>query len=71
MYCTRLTGNAGCKKSPSGHHCTTLSGNMFATKARTGKKLVKQQYFLHMSPQYGELSLLAAEIVSLVWGTSC
>ena len=30
------------------------------------KKLVKQHYLLHMCPQYGEL---AAEIVSLVWGT--
>ena len=35
------------------------------------KKLVKQQYLLYMSPQYGELGLLAAEIVSLVWGTPC
>ena len=34
-----------------------------------GKKLVKQQYLLHMSLQYGELSILEAEIVSLVWGT--
>jgi len=34
-----------------------------------GKKFVKQQYLLRMSPQYGELGLLAAEIVSLVWGT--
>jgi len=46
------------KTSPSGHHPTTLSGYMFTTKAcidnRT-KKLVKQQYLLHMSPQYGEL----------------
>jgi len=33
------------------------------------KKLVKQQYLLHMSPQYGELGVLTAEIVSLVWGT--
>ena len=33
------------------------------------KKLVKQQYLLYMSPQYGELGPLAAEIVSLVWGT--
>jgi len=32
--CTRLAGNAGCKKSPSAHHCTTLSGYIFATKAR-------------------------------------
>jgi len=33
-----------------------------------GKKLVKQQYLLHMSPQYVELRpTIAAEIVSLVW----
>jgi len=46
------------QKSPSGHHRTTLSGYIFATKARIDiprKKLVKQQYLLHMSPQYGEL----------------
>jgi len=30
------------------------------------KKLVKQQYLLQMSPQYGEL---AAEIDPIVWGT--
>ena len=45
------------KKSPSGHHRTTLSGYIFATKARINnrKKLVKQQYLLHMFPEYGEL----------------
>ena len=45
------------QKSPSGHHRTTLSGYIFATKARIDnrKKLVKQRYVLHMSPQYGEL----------------
>jgi len=45
------------KKSPSAHHRTTLSGYIFATKARTknGKKLVKQQYVLHTSSQYGDL----------------
>jgi len=49
-----------------------LSGFIFPTKALIdiGKKLVKQQYLLHMSPQYGELQpTTAAEIVSLVWGT--
>jgi len=59
-------------KSPSGHHRTTLSGYTFATKARIDnqKKFVKQQYVLHMHPQYGELRpTIAAEIVSLVWGT--
>ena len=62
-------------KSPSGHHRTILSGYIFATKARIDnrkKKLVKQQYFLHMSSQYGEpvnFGPLAAEIDSLVWDT--
>jgi len=34
------------------------TGYIFATKARIDnrkKKLVKQQYLLHISPQYGEL----------------
>jgi len=45
------------KKLPSGCHRTTLLGYIFATKARidNGKKLVKQQYLLHMFSQYGEL----------------
>jgi len=43
-------------KLPSGHHRKTLSGYVFATKAnRQLEKLVKQQYLLQMSPQYGEL----------------
>jgi len=38
------------KKSPSGHHHTTLLGYIFATKALNDnrKKLVKQQYLPHM-----------------------
>ena len=46
------------QKSLSGHHRTTLSGYIFATKRHVstiGKKLVKQQCAVHMSPQYGEL----------------
>jgi len=46
------------KKSPSMYHPTTLSGYIFATKAcidNPKKNLLKQQYLLHMSPQYGEL----------------
>ena len=31
--CMQLAGNAGPKISPSGHHRTTLSGYIFATKA--------------------------------------
>jgi len=57
MRCTRLAANTGRKKSPFRHHRTTLSGHIFATKAfiDNRKKLVKQQYVLHMSPQYGRL----------------
>jgi len=70
MCCARLAGNAGRKNSPSGHQRTTLSGYIFATKARIdNRKNVKQQYLLQMPSQYGELGPLAAEIVSLVWGT--
>jgi len=45
------------QKSPSGHHSTTSSGYIFATKALIDnrKKIVKQQYLLHTSPQYGNL----------------
>ena len=36
---------------------TTLSGHIFATKAciDNRKKIIKQQYLLHIYPQYGEL----------------
>jgi len=45
------------KNLPSRHHRTTLSGYIFETKARIDnrKTIVKQQYLLHVSPQYGEL----------------
>jgi len=33
MCCPQLAGNTGRKKSPSGHHHTTLLGYIFATKA--------------------------------------
>jgi len=58
----RLAGNAGPQNSPSGHHRTAFSGYIFAIKAHIDsrkksslKKLVKQQYLLHMSSKYGEL----------------
>jgi len=74
MCCTRLAENTGrknyAKKSLSAHHRTTLSGYIFGTKAfiDNRKKLVKQQYLLHMSSQYGE-GLLTAEIGSGFWDT--
>jgi len=36
---------------------------------RQSKKLVKQQYLLHVSPQYGERRPLTAEILLGVSGT--
>ena len=55
MYCTRLAGNAGRKKSPSQHHRTTFSGHIFANHVLTIGKLVKQQYLVHVYSKYGEL----------------
>jgi len=60
------------KQSPSGHHRTTLSGYILATKARIDnrKKIVKQQYLLHMSPNnIVNFGPLTAEIGPVVWGT--
>ena len=62
----RLAENTGRKKVTKNRHLGTivqlywaisLSGYIFATKADIDnwKKLVKQQYLLHMSPQYGEI----------------
>jgi len=59
MCCTRLAGNTGRKKSPSGHHRTTLSSYIVATKARIDnrkKKLAEQPAISPPdAPQYGEL----------------
>ena len=60
------------QKSPSGHHRTTLSGYIFATKAcidNRKKNLLSSNIFstcLHNMVNFGPL---AAENVSLVWGT--
>jgi len=45
------------QNSPSAHHRTTLTGCIFATKARIDnrKKTFKLQYLLHTNSQYGEL----------------
>ena len=56
------------QKSPSGHHRTTLSDYSFATKARIDnrkKNLLSTQCPYNMV----NFGLLAAEVVSLVWGT--
>jgi len=72
MCYTWLAENTGRKKSPSGHHPTTLSGYIFATEARISnrkKNLLSSNISstcLHNMVNFG---LLAAEIVSGVLGT--
>ena len=72
MRCTRLAANTGRKKSPSRHHRTNLSGHIFVTKAcvdNRKKNLLSSNIsatFPHNMMNFGPL---AAEIVSLVWGT--
>jgi len=64
----QLAENAGCKKSPSAHR--TMSSQL-RHASTIGKKLVKQQYLLQTSSQYGELrnfGLPAAEMGPVVWG---
>ena len=62
-------------QDPKNRHLGTFPqlGRAISSRQRhistIGNKLVKQQYLLHMCLQYGELGLLAADIVSLVWGT--
>jgi len=69
---TRLAGNAGCKKSPSAHHRTTLLGYIFATKARIDspkKNLLSNNISSRCPHNMVNSDLLAAEIDPVVWGT--
>ena len=59
--CTRLAENTGCKNLPKNRHLGTITqlcgamSSQLRHASTIGKKVVKQQYLLHMSPQYGEL----------------
>ena len=61
MCGTRLAENTGRKKVPKNRHLRTIEQLRRAISSQLrhvstiGKKLVKQQYLLYMSPQYGEL----------------
>jgi len=59
------------QKSPSGHHRTTLSGYIFATKAHIDnrKKIVKQHMSSTCPHNVVNFDPLAAEIDPVVWGT--
>jgi len=77
MCCRRLTGNAGpnqktAKNSPSGHYCTTLSGYIFAAKARIDnrkKNLLNSNVSPTCPHNMVNFGLLAGEICWRVWGT--
>ena len=62
------------KISPSGHHCTTLSGYIFATKACTrvstiGKNLLNSNISSTCPHNMVNFGPLGTKIVLLVWGT--
>jgi len=65
-----VIGNARPKNLPSGHHRTTLSGSIFATKARIDnrkKKLLNSNTSLICLYNIVNFGLLAAKIILLVW----
>jgi len=73
MYCTRLAGNTGRKKSPSRHNRTTLSGYIFATKTcidNRKKNLLNSNTSSTCPRNMVNFGPLTAEIGSGVWGTT-
>ena len=73
MCCTRLAGNTGRKNRRFGtiaQLCRAISSELRHASTIGKKKLVEQQYLLYMSThKMVNFGPLAAEIVSLVWGT--
>jgi len=72
MCCTRLAGNTGRKKSPFWHHCTTLSGYIFATKAHIDnrkKNLLSSNMSFRRPHNMVNIGPLTAEIGPVVCGT--
>ena len=75
MCCMQLAENTGGKNDAKNRHLCNIEQLCRAVSLQLrhlltiGKELVKQQYVLLMSPQYGELGSLTSEIGSRVWGT--
>jgi len=72
MCCTRLAENTGCKKLPFWHHCTTLSGYIFGTKACIDNRninLLNSNTFSACPHNMVNFGLLTAEICWRAWGT--
>jgi len=60
MWCMRFSENTGCKNYAKNCHLHTIT-QLCRVFLHNWKKLVKQQYFLHMSSQYGEHGPLTAD----------
>jgi len=69
MCCVWLAGNAGPKKLPSGHHCTTLWGYIFATNALSTIGKLSSNISSTCPHNMVKFGPLMAEIGSGVWGT--
>jgi len=70
--CCKCRTHKSRQKSPSGHHPTTLSGYNFATKAcidNREKNLLSSNISTTCPHNMVNFGPLAAEIISLVWGT--
>jgi len=67
-YCKYGTQNSR-QKSPSGHHPTTLSGYIFATAEHIDNRKKPANVSSTCPHNMVNFGPLAAEIVSLVWGT--
>jgi len=59
------------QKSPSGHHCTSLSGYIFATKARIDnwKNMLSSITSSTRPHNMANFGRLTADISGPVWGT--
>jgi len=71
MWCTRLAENTGRKKVAKTRHlgtiaqlCRAISSQLRHVSTIGKKKLVKQQYLLHMSPQYGNFGILVRKLIA-------
>ena len=75
MYCTRLAENTGRKTVAKNRHLGTITqlcrdiSSQLRHVSTIGKKLVKQQYLPTCPRNMVNFGPLAAEILSLVWGT--
>jgi len=75
IFYLHLSIITGRKKVAKNRHLGTIAQLRRAISSQlrhvstTGKKLVKQQYLLHMPYNMVNFSPLVAEILSLVWGT--